>query len=358
MLPSWERILYFHIQPALIDAMLSLGLVLLLLRLFRVRNPSIRAFFLFIPLVRPLIILLEGGAWTERLVAPSMFLGVRIPDPFNLIPTDITDAHKVSTISQLIGFLLAIALIAALAFLALRWSGFLIFYRRLRRRSSAISPDDTAEAELGRTVVDMSDQMGLKRPPEILLSHERWMTPSAIGWRHPALIIDRQLLDELDPADLRLVLAHELSHIRRRDGLWHWVSVLLRDVQAFNPFSHLSISRMGLEREKACDRDAVEFLKVPPQMLAECLVKVATLTEERHSQPLPGYGMGLVRKDFGALKSRINYLLSMESGEFGHKKKPGAGWMKKSALMLVWLLMIGPQVYLCLWLGEYALVIK
>lgn len=359
MLDSWQRIVFFHLQPAIIDGMLSLVGVLLLLRIFHVRNPSIRSFFLFIPLVRPLIILLEGSARVNRLSFPNSYVGLRFPDPLNLIPlSDIVGQNDFSVVSRLIVALMIVFLIAALAFLGFRWLSFALFYRRMRIQSLRAEVPGKAAETLRNLVRDLSGQVGMARPPEILFTEDGWMTPCAIGWRRPALIIDPALATDLEPDELRAVLAHEMSHIYRRDGLWHWISVLLRDIQSFSPFSHMSIFRLGLEREKACDLEAIESFRLPPRLLASCLVKVARLRLVKESRPLPGYGLGFMRGG-RLLEDRLNYLLDIESdlvsGKPGRHK---VGNIRKVALLAAWIPLVTIQLYICAWIGDYILVIK
>jgi Zn-dependent protease with chaperone function len=361
MLPLWQRIIYFHLQPAILDGMLSLAGVLLLLRIFRIRDPSIRSFFLFIPLVRPLIILLEGSAKINRVNLPNVYLALRFPDPFNIIPLhELVGENDFSSISTLIAAFILAAIIAALAILAFRWVGFIVFYRSIRRQSSSIHVNAETEQNLRSLVLDLSSKMGLERPPDIIFSESRWMTPCAIGCRRPALIIDPSISLDLEADELRAVLAHELSHIRRHDGLWHWISVLLRDIQSFSPFSHMSISRLSLEREKACDHEAVEALRLPPSLMARCLVKTSRLMTIKQSQPLPGYGLSFIKGQYGLLEKRLHYLLDMEEdGSEGRKPwKPSPGKFMKSVLLVAWLPLVSVQLCLCAWIGQYILMIK
>jgi len=359
MLPLWQRIIYFHVQPAILDGMLSLAGVLLLLRIFRIRDPSIRSLFFFIPLVRPLIILLEGSARINRVELPNVYMALRFPDPFNIIPVhELLGQNDFSSISTLVGAFILIAIIAALAFLAFRWIGFFFFYRGIRRQSSRINISTETKRNLGSLVSDLSLNMGLDRPPDIIFSTSRWMTPCAIGCRRPALIIDPSISRDLEADELRAVLAHELSHIRRHDGLWHWISVLLRDIQSFSPFSHMSISRLSLEREKACDHDAVETLSLPPRLMAQCLVKTSKLIMIKDSQPLPGYGLGFVKGKYGLLEKRLRYLLEETGSSGGKPRKPAPGKFMKSALLIAWLPLVSVQLCLCAWIGDYILMIK
>lgn len=353
MLPSWERLIYFNLQPALLDGLLSLLGVFLFLRLLRIQKSSLRSLFLFVPLVRPLLILVDGGAQTARLSPPSMGMGVRLPDPFHLIPLDLVGQEKMSTISMLVAVLI---LIATACILLLRWLSFLVFYRNLRINALETG---AGSGKLELLVASLSQKLGIEKSPAVVQVSGRWSTPCAIGWRKPALVFDPDVIDQLDDHELRAVIAHELGHVRRRDGLWHWISVLLRDVQFFNPFSHISMAWLEIEREKACDRLAVEEARIPPQVLASSLVKVSGLAISQPLRPLPGYSamrMRLIGSEGKSLECRVKSLLHMKDAgvkpnEILTRAQLGAGLFMWTALVLI-------QGFLCVWVGNYALVIK
>ena len=73
---------------------------------------------------------------------------------------------------------------------------------------------------------------------------------------------------------VRIVLAHELAHIRRRDWLLQIGAELLRSIYWFNPVLWLGCSRLRHESEQACD-DAVLSLDIEPSAYARHLVELA-----------------------------------------------------------------------------------
>ncbi len=358
MFPSWERIVYFHFEPAMLDGLLALAGVLCMFHIFRVRDPSVRSLFLFIPLVRPLLILLEGAADLERQhLSTGMLLGLRIPDPFHMLPVDVVGQERMSTTGATVAVLIGAALILAVFFLAMRWAGFVIFFHRLKQSRGGF--DKQEKERVSSQVGALSKKMKLSQAPALLfLAGAGWFTPCAIGWRRPALVIDTEMTRMLDDQELEAVLAHELAHFARKDGLWHWAAVLLGDIQSFSPISHLSRSRIELEREKACDRIAVSSGQVAPRLLASCLVKQSRL-DSGNLKPLPSFGMGLLKKrNYRLLQDRVKFLLTIGEKEADKKTMRLLARARFAWLLLLWLPLSVVQLYACAWIGNFALVVK
>ena len=77
-----------------------------------------------------------------------------------------------------------------------------------------------------------------------------------------------------DEPRIRVVLAHELAHVCRRDWLVQTTADVIRAVFWFNPLFWVACRRLRRESEQACD-DAVLAAGVPPAHYAAQLVAIA-----------------------------------------------------------------------------------
>ncbi|MPZ20301.1 MAG: TonB family protein [Luteitalea sp.] len=103
-------------------------------------------------------------------------------------------------------------------------------------------------------VEDIVSEYGLRRPVLLLQSNHQSLLVTW-GLFQPKVILPAAAGDWPDDR-IRVVLAHELAHIRRRDWLVQMTAELLRSVYWFNPLVWMVCTRLRLESEHACD-DAV-----------------------------------------------------------------------------------------------------
>ncbi len=93
------------------------------------------------------------------------------------------------------------------------------------------------------------------------------------GWRRPAVLLPAQCESWSDDR-IRIVLGHELAHIRRADWAVQMAADVVRAVFWYNPLFWMACARLRRESEAACD-DAVLEAGVPAAEYASHLLEIA-----------------------------------------------------------------------------------
>jgi TonB family protein len=127
------------------------------------------------------------------------------------------------------------------------------------------------------------------------------------GCRRPKVMLPATARDW--PSDrIRIVLAHELAHVARRDWVFQLAGELLRAVYWFNPLVWIVCRRMRLESECACD-DAVLARGVEaPEYAAHLLALARSLVPRRHWLPAPA--MARPSSLEGRIRAMLNTTIS------------------------------------------------
>ncbi|MFZ5946257.1 MAG: M56 family metallopeptidase [Bacillota bacterium] len=109
--------------------------------------------------------------------------------------------------------------------------------------------------------------------PEVIIIPALRAKAFVFGFGNKYLVLSKGLLEILDQEELTLILAHELYHIKRKDNLTNWFSLLLRDLMFFNPLAHWLYKNHQIEKEKSADQAAL-LVHNKPAVLAEVLLKL------------------------------------------------------------------------------------
>ena len=111
------------------------------------------------------------------------------------------------------------------------------------------------------TSADYSD---VRRLPQVVVSR-RAMTPFAVGFRRPIVVLPERLIGAVSGEEMRDVLVHEVAHVRRRDHLIVLLQELARALYWPIVTVHGLIRELGQAREELCDnhvlrgRDALSY---------------------------------------------------------------------------------------------------
>lgn len=97
-----------------------------------------------------------------------------------------------------------------------------------------------------------ADRLGLRRMVPVLAS-VRVATPTLVGWVKPVVVLPLAVLAGMPPAQIDLVLAHELAHLKRLDHIANLFQVVLETLFFYHPVVHWISREARNERELCCD---------------------------------------------------------------------------------------------------------
>src|SRR5207245_7413869 len=122
--------------------------------------------------------------------------------------------------------------------------------------------------------------LGIRRTPPLSMTNGVG-SPLLAGVVQPVIVLPVALLVERAPAELELMLAHELAHLKRHDLLWAWLPTLARGLFWFHPLVWLAGAEWRLAQEMACDEMAVLATNAPVGAYGGMLLTVAARCRAR-----------------------------------------------------------------------------
>ncbi|MAB28886.1 MAG: hypothetical protein CMJ53_06385, partial [Planctomycetaceae bacterium] len=167
---------------------------------------------------------------------------------------------------------------------------------------------DVAIDSSWQTLFDqLKEQLGLSKGIRLLGSGMA-ETPMVLGWIRPVVLVPAAAFTTLTTEELKLVLLHELNHIRRMDHLINLLQGTAECVLFFHPVTWWLSNQIRNERELCCDDLTIQTMN-QPRIFARALFKLETLRLEHTKSPLNT----AVHATGGSLMSRINRMLESQN---------------------------------------------
>jgi len=193
--------------------------------------------------------------------------------------------------------IVAIWLIGFVFFL-LRLGGGLWQVHRLRTRGV-----NAPEAIWQEKLRALGRQIGVSR--SVNLFESAWVhTPLTIGWLKPAILLPISFVNQLSPAEVEAVLAHELAHIARRDWVFNLLQAFVESLFYYHPAVWWISQVIRRERENACDDTALAATG-NPLAFARALVQVQEMAAS-----VPALSLAMSGKRRRPLLDRVRRILN------------------------------------------------
>ena len=179
-------------------------------------------------------------------------------------------------------------------------------WRQVARDVKRAAP---APAWLNELFAAAKSSIGLRRAVRLRVTDQA-MSPAVCGLFRPVILLPQSLVEKLSPAQLRAVLLHELTHLRRGDVWANCVQALIQVVYWWHPLLWLANARIRRVREEAVDDAVMLALRDKAETYAPTLLEVAKLAFHR---PQASLGLVGILESRSALRQRIERLINFRA---------------------------------------------
>jgi TonB family protein len=174
-----------------------------------------------------------------------------------------TGAYLLTLLPRLIAALWLCGFVTVVILWSVRW-------RRIAAAAHRSTPmDQGREVDALRQLEKIG---GVRRPMALLLSRDSAIEPGIFGIFRPVLLWPARVSEHLQDSHLRAILAHEVSHVRRRDNLAAAMHMAVEAIFWFHPMVWWLGERLVEERELACDEEVLQLGNLP-SIYAEGILK-------------------------------------------------------------------------------------
>jgi beta-lactamase regulating signal transducer with metallopeptidase domain len=189
--------------------------------------------------------------------------------------------------------------IGLLVWMTARW-------RQVARDVKRAAP---APAWLNELFNAAKSSIGLRRAVRLRVTDQA-MSPAVCGLFRPVILLPQSLVEKLSPVQLRAVLLHELTHLRRGDVWMNCAQALVQIVYWWHPLLWFANARIRRVREEAVDDAVMLALSDDAETYAPTLLEVAKLAFHR---PLASLGLVGILESRSALRQRIERLMNFRA---------------------------------------------
>ncbi len=190
-----------------------------------------------------------------------------------------------------LGALWGLGVLASLAVLAGQGTR---LARQMRGAVPVTLPDVDVDA--------LARSLGLRRAPDVRES-AAVTAPCVAGCLRPVILLPLGLSSVLSADEMRLMLAHEMAHVKRGDLRLAALPTLARTLFFFHPLAWWAVSEWAAAREEACDTLALQVTRASPALYGRLLLR---LTGGETTAPALGMSPG-----FRTLRRRLVGLRSV-----------------------------------------------
>ncbi len=149
----------------------------------------------------------------------------------------------------------------------------ILLYKHLLKKCPPVErPDIKALLE------DISKKLGINRTINVYYMNEDLIdSPMVTGIFHPNIFLPPAITDDWDIDELKPILTHELTHIKRYDPLVNLIQIITQTIFFFHPLVWYANWKIRALREEVCDDIAINAIDKKRKHYAQCIINVLEL---------------------------------------------------------------------------------
>jgi bla regulator protein blaR1 len=124
-----------------------------------------------------------------------------------------------------------------------------------------------------RALAELAGRLNVSRRVRLIVT-SRPIGPAVFGLFRPSILLPEPLLSGTPLEQVKLVLAHELIHVRRGDVFAGKLQLVAQLIWWFNPLIWWANREVCRERERCCDEEVVSGIGCKPAIYARTLLSI------------------------------------------------------------------------------------
>lgn len=195
-------------------------------------------------------------------------------------------------------------------------------------RSSCPITDVAIQTEL----VETTEALGLPRRPELSVS-DLTDVPFLFGLLRPSVVLPAAVVADFPTESCRLILAHELAHVKRYDLFWSFLSGFAQVLFFFHPLVGWAHRELRTVQEICCDEQAIRGVDAGVHAYGAVLVQVAASQTSSPQDGLIAVGMA---ESFTTIQRRLEEMQTFRNHASWRRWMPTVVALVGGVTLLPW----------------------
>ncbi len=275
---------FYHVLALNISLTPLIAALLILMPLFKMRYSAYFRYWMWLVISLRLLVPVSFGAYSPFLL--NFPVHTDLPEAISQSPifqnSDFTGAAVASALFSGLTFGKIITVMyftGVIAFLAYKFASYTLFLRSVKRWSR-----EPVDAGIAGIVAELSPAYGLNADKNRLKIRrcKKIAGPMVIGLFRPTLLLPD---DEYDPVKLRMVLSHEIVHLKRHDLWYKLVLLFVCALHWFNPVVQIMAKRADNDLEISCDNIVLKSADINEKKLYSKMIIEMAANNLRSAPP-------------------------------------------------------------------------